>query len=137
MTQFTPNLIENLSPPSLSPQEPRMAAPVALNVLPISTPLQELDHLPFAGKGFQIKDTSIKESPLTLYCRYRDHYLNHAEKIGLRELGFPKYQFHRVHIFPEIVHYCHINYSPSQRALMTRDHTVLFTITDEFVNEIL
>ena len=114
-----------------------MAALVALNVLPISTPHRDLDYLPLADKDVQIKDTSIQESPLKLYCRYKYQHLNHADKIGLWESIFPMYQFPRVHIFPEIVHYCHMNYSLSQRAVMTPNHTLLFSTTVESINEML
>ena len=114
-----------------------MVAPIALNFMPISTPHRDLDHLPLADKDSQIKDTFVQESPLKLYSRYRDQYLNHVDKIGLWESGLPKYQFPRVHIFPMIVHYFHMNYSPSQRAVMTLDHTILFTITVESINEML
>lgn len=102
-----------------------MAAPIVMDVKPITTPHLDLDYLPLADKDFQIKDTSIHESPLKLYCRYRDQYRNHADKIGLWESNLPKYQFLEVHIFPEIVHYCHANCIPSQRAVMSPDQTIL------------
>ena len=92
-----------------------MATLIALNVMPISTPHRDLDHLPLADKDFQIKVTSIHESPLKLYYRYRDQYLNHADCIGLWESVLPKYQFPRVHIFLNIIHHCHMNYDPSQK----------------------
>ena len=59
LNQFEPNLTKNLLPPFLNPQEPRMDAPISLNVMPIMTPHRDLDHLPFADKDFQIKDTSV------------------------------------------------------------------------------
>lgn len=77
-----------------------MAALIAMDVRPISTPHLNLDHLPLTDKNFQIKDTSVRESPLKLYYQYRDQYLNHADKIGLWESHLPKYQFPEVHIFP-------------------------------------
>ena len=104
-----------------------MAAPVELNVLPISTPHRDLDHLLLADKDFQIKDISVEESPLKLCYRYKDQYLNHADIIGLWESNLPKYQFPSVHIFPEIVHYCHASYNPTLRAVMSPDQTILFT----------
>ena len=100
-----------------------------MDVRPISTPHLDLDHLPLADKDFQIKNTFVHEFPLKLYCQYRDQYLNHADKIGFWESNLPKYQFREVHIFLEIVHYCHENYIPSQRAVMSPNQTVLFTIT--------
>ena len=103
----------------MNPQEPRMVAPITLNVLPISTPHRDLDHLPLVDKDFQIKDTSVQESPSKLYCRYRYQYLNHEDKIGLWESGLTKYQFPRIHIFLEIFHYCHMNYSPTLRPVMS------------------
>jgi len=63
--------------------------------------------------------------------------LNQADKIGLWELDFPKYQFPRVHISPKIVRFFHMNYNPNQRVVMAPDHTVLFRITTESINEML
>ena len=90
-----------------------MASPIAMDVRPISTPHLHLDHLPLADKGFQIKYTTALESLLKVHCQSRDEYLNHADLIGLWDSNWPKYQFPQVHIFPEIVHYCHANYIPS------------------------
>lgn len=42
-----------------------------------------------------------------------------------------------MHIFPEIVHYCHINYDPIQKAVRTPDHVVLFISIVESINELL
>lgn len=42
-----------------------------------------------------------------------------------------------MHIFPKIVHYCNANYIPSQRAVMSPNQTILFTITAESINEML
>jgi len=114
-----------------------MEAPITLNVMPITTPHRDLDHLPLAEKDFQIKDTSFSKSPLKLFCKYRDQYLNHADSIGLLESGLPKYQFPRVHVFLEIVHYCHMNYDPIQRAVRSPDQSILFTITVESINQML
>ena len=114
-----------------------MATPVTMDVKPITTPRLDLDHLPLVDKDFQIKDTFVHESSLKLYCRYRDQYLNHADKIVFWESNLPKYQFHEVQIFLEIVHYCHANYIPSQRAVMSPNQTILFTITTESINEMI
>jgi len=89
-----------------------MIAPISMDIRPITTSHLDLYHLPLADKDFQIKDTAIRESPIKLYCRYRDQYLNQADQIGLWESNLLKYQFQKVHILPEIVHYCHTNYSP-------------------------
>jgi len=108
-----------------------------MDVYPITTPHLDLYHLPLADKDFQIKDTVVRESPIKLYCRYRDQHLNQDNQIGLWESNFPKYQFLEVHIFPEIIHYCHTNYSPSQISVMSQNQYVLFTITAESINETL
>ena len=132
-----PEKIENLPSPFLNPQELRMAAPISKAVRPISTPHLDLDHLPLADKDFQINDTYFLETPIKLYCRYRYHYLNHTDKIGLWESNFPRYQFLEVHIFPEIVCYCHAEYIPSQGEIMSPDQTILFTIAIESIHEML
>ena len=114
-----------------------MEAPVALNITPITTPHRDLDHLPLADKDFQIKDLTFDETPLKLYCRCRDNYLNNVDKIGLWESNIPKYQFPTVHIFPYIFHQCHANYNPILTAVMSPNQKVLFTITAKFINEML
>jgi len=96
-----------------------MAAPISMDVRPISTPHLDLDHLPLADRDFQIKDTSVHESPLKVHYQSRDRYLSQADEIGLWESNLSKYQFPRVHAFPEIVHYFHSNYVPSKRAVMS------------------
>lgn len=131
------NFPENPFPPSLNPQEPNMEALISLNVVPITTPHKDLDHVPLADKDFQIKDLTFKESPLKLHCRHRDNCLNHADKIGLWESNLSKYQFPSLHVFPKIVHYCQANYYPIMRAAMFPDQKVLFTITAESINEML
>lgn len=98
-----------------------MAAPVAMDVRPITTPHLDLDHLPLADKDFQIKDTSAYKVLLRLHCLSRDRYLNHSNGIGLWESNFPKYQFPQVHVSLEIVYMCHTCYIPSQRAIMSPD----------------
>jgi len=114
-----------------------MAAPITMDVKPITTPHLDLDHLLLTDKDFQTKETSVLQSPIKQYYRYRDQYLNQANKIGLWESDLPKYQFLEVHIFPEIIHYFQANYIPIQRAIMSPDHTILFTITVKSVNEML
>jgi len=60
-----------------------MAAPISMDVRPITTPHLDLDYLLLANKYFQIKDTYVHESPLKLYYRYRNQYLNNANKMPL------------------------------------------------------
>jgi len=60
-----------------------MEALIALNVMPIITPHRDLDDLPLADKYFQIKDTFVSKSPLKLFWKYRDQYLNQADSIRL------------------------------------------------------
>jgi len=114
-----------------------MATPITMDVRPITTPHLDLDHLPLANKDFQIIDTSEYEVFLKIQCLSKERYLNHSDDIGLWDSNFPKYQFPQVHIFPEIVHMCHACYIPSQRAIMSPDQKVLFTITTESINEML
>lgn len=94
-----------------------MEAPVTLNFMPMTTPHRDLDHLPLDDRDFQIKDLTFDETPLKIYCKYRDNSLKNADKIGLWESNLPKYQFPTVHIFPDIVHQCHVNYDPNMRVI--------------------
>jgi len=96
-----------------------MDTTIAMDVRPISTPHLDLDHLPLVDKDFKIKDTSVQESVLKVHCRSKDRYLNHVDEIGLWESNFPNYQFPKVHIFQEIVHYYHPKYIPSQRSVIS------------------
>jgi len=105
--------------------------------MPITTPHRDLDYLPLADKDFQIKDLTFDETALKLHCKYRDNYLYHADKIGPSESNLPKYQFPNVHVFLEIIHYCHANYDPTMRAVISPDQKILSTITAESINEML
>ena len=82
---------------------------MALNVAPLNAPHRELEYLPLVDKDFQIKDLLFSENPLRIYCRCRDNYLKGLDIIGLWESNLPRYLLPSVHIFPEIIHYCHDN----------------------------
>jgi len=114
-----------------------MEVPVALDSRSITTPHKDLDYLPLADKDFQIKDLTFDETSLKLHCRYRDNYLNHVDNIGLWESNLPKYQFQSVHVFLEIIHYCHANCDPVLNVVMSPDQKILFIIIAESINEIL
>ena len=96
-----------------------MEAPVALNVAPLNAPHRELDYLALVDRDFQIKDLSFSDSPLRIFFRCRDNYLNGLDTIGLWESNLPRYLFPSVHIFPEIVHFFHANYDPNQRLVLS------------------
>ena len=106
-----------------------MEVPVALNVAPLNAPHRDLDYLSLVDRDFQIKDLSFSESPLRIFCRCRDNYLNGLDMIGLWESNLPWYLFPSVHIFLEIIHFFHANYDPNQRAVLSPNQNVLFPIT--------
>ena len=91
-----------------------MEIPVALNVAPLNAPHRDLDYLSLVDRDFQIKDLVLSENPLRIFCYYRDNYLKGSEIFGLWESNLPMYLLPSVHIFPEIIHYCHENYDPNQ-----------------------
>ena len=98
-----------------------MAAPIAMDVRPITTPHLHLDHLPLVDKYFQIKDTTVLEPLLKVHCQSRNKFLNHVDEIGLWESNLPKYQFPQINIFPKIVHICYACYIPNHRTIMSHD----------------
>lgn len=53
----------------------------------------------------------------------------------LWESNFPKYLFSQVHLFLEIIHFCQAFYVPSQRAIVSLDQQVLFSINAESINQ--
>lgn len=110
---------------------------MTLNVVPITTPHQDLDYLPLVDRDFQIKDLTFDDFPLRLHCKYQYLYLNNVDSIGLWESNLPKYQFPSVHIFLDSVHQCHANYNPNLRVVMSPNQQTLFTITTESINEML
>ena len=87
---------------------------MALNVAPLNAPHRDLDCLPLADRDFQIKDLVLSDNPLRTFCRYRDNFINGSNIIGLWESNLPMYLLPSVHIFPELIHYCHANYDPNQ-----------------------
>ena len=114
-----------------------MEVPVALNFMPVKSPHKDLDYLPLADMDFQIKDLLLSENPLRIFFRCRDNYLNGSNIFGLWESNLPMYLLPSVHIFPELIHYCHANYEPDQRAVLSPSQSVLFPITAQSINEML
>ena len=114
-----------------------MEAPTTLNITPLNAPHRELEYLPLVDKDFQIKDLHFDESPLLSYCRCRDEYSKGQDLIGLWESNLPRYLIPLVISFPEIIHYCHSNYDPTQRAVISPDQSVLFHITPQAINAML
>jgi len=114
-----------------------MEAPTALNVTPLNAPHRDLDYLPLIDEDFQIQDLHFDESPRLSFCRCRDEYSKGQDLIGLWESNLPRYFIPTVHIFPEIIHYCHANYDPAQRAVLAPDRSVLFPITPQSINAML
>ena len=104
----------------MNPQEPEMEIPEALNVATLNAPHRDLYYLPLVDIYFQIKDLVLSENPLRIFCHCKDNYLKGADIFGLWESNIPMYLLPSVHIFPEIIHYCHENYDPNQRAVLSR-----------------
>jgi len=71
------------------------------------------------------------------HCWSKDRFLNHVDDIHLWESNFPKYTFLEVNPFPDIVHFSHAYYLPSQRAIVAPNHELLFTIIVESINQML
>ena len=114
-----------------------MEIPVALNVAPLNAPHRDLDYLPLAYRDFQVKDLVLSENPLRIFFHCRDNFINDSDIIGLWESNLPMYFLPSVHIFPELIHYCHANYHPSQRAVLSLSQNILFPITTQSINEML
>jgi len=96
-----------------------MASQTSLDVRPLQIPHLDIDHLALADKNFQIKDIASPAYLLKLHYLSKDRFLNQNDDIHLWESNFPKYLFPEVHPFPDIIHFCHACYIPSQRAIVT------------------
>ena len=110
---------------------------MVLNITPLNAPHRELEYFPLVDKDFQIKDLVFSESPLQIYCHCRDNYSKGLDTIGLWKSNLPRYLLPSVHIFPEIIHYCHANYDPNQRAVLSPNQNILFPITAQSINKML
>ena len=110
---------------------------MALNVAPLNAPHRDLDYLPLVDRYFQVKDLVLSENPLRIFFHCKDNYLKGSDIFGLWESNIPMYLLPSVHIFPEIIHYCHENYDPNQRAVFSLSQTILFPITAQSINEML
>ena len=114
-----------------------MASQTSLDVRPLQTPHRDIDHLALADRHFQINDIASHAYLLKLHCWSKDRVLNQNDDIHLWESNLPKYFFPEVHSFPDIIHFCHAYYIPSQRVIITHNQQVLFTITAESINQML
>lgn len=114
-----------------------MASQTSLDKRPLQTPQLDIDHLALADRDFQIKDIASPTYLLKLHCWSKGKNLNQNDDIHLWESNLPTYLFLEVHPFPQIIHFCQACYIPSQRAIVTPDQQVLFTITAESINQML
>ena len=110
---------------------------VALNITPLNAPHRELEYLPLVDKDFQIKDLVFSENSLQICFRCRDNYSKGLDTIGLWKSNLPRYLLPSVHIFPEIIHYCHANYDPNLRAVLAPNQSIIFSITAQSINTML
>jgi len=108
-----------------------------LNEKPLQTPHLDIDSLPLVDKYFQIKDISNSSHLLKLHCWSKDKFLNQNDDIHLWESNFPKYLFPQVYLFPKIIHFYQASYIPSERAIISPNQQILFTITTESINQML
>ena len=106
-----------------------MASQSTLDVRPLRTPHLDIDHLPLANRDFQIKIIVSHSHLLKLHSSSKDKFLNQNDDNHLWESNLPKYLFPQVYLFPEIIHFYQACYVPSQRAIISPDQHVLFTIT--------
>ena len=106
-----------------------MASKSILNEKPLQTPHLDVDHLLFSNRDFNIKDTVSPSHLLKLRCWSKDKFLNQNDDIHIWEINFPKYLFPQVYKFPKIIHLCQLCYIPSQRAIVSPNKQILFTIT--------
>jgi len=103
----------------------------------MQTPNLDIHCFALADKDFQIKDTISPSYLLKLHCWSKDKFSNQNDGIHLWDSNFPKYLFPKVHPFPEFIHFYLTCYIPSQRAIVTPDQQVLFTINAESINQML
>jgi len=97
----------------------------------VSTPHLDIDNLALVDRDFQIKYIATPSHLLKLNHWSKDIFVNHVNDVHLWESNLPKYIFLEVHPFPDIVHFCHARYIPSQRDIVSIDQQLLFTITLE------
>jgi len=107
-----------------------------INEKPLQTPHLDVDHVPLADKDFQIKDTISPSPLLQLHCWNKDKFLNQNDDNHLWEYNLPKYFVPQVYQFPEIIHLCQNCYIPSQRAIVSPNQQILFTIIAKSINQL-
>lgn len=110
-----------------------MVAPplVALNVAPLNAPHKELEWLPLADNDFEINDIMANTSHLEAFCEIGNNHRNKTDIFGIWESNMPMYYLPCVNVFRELIHQCHANYEPTQRAVMCPCGIILFYITPE------
>jgi len=112
-------------------------APIALNIAPLNAPHKELEWLPLVDREFQINNLIGDRPHLQAFCDIRNSYRSNTDVYGILESNIPMYYLPSVNVFPDLIHQCHANYEPTQRAVMAPSGTILFYITPESINEML
>jgi hypothetical protein len=103
----------------------------------ILPPHVDLDHIPLEHKDYKIIEPKCEFDFFELHFWLRYIFLDQSDEIGLWESNFPLYMFPQTFHFPELALKCQDHYLPGQRAIISSFGESLFTITPEFINQML
>lgn len=114
-----------------------MVSQVIVTVNPLQPSIIDVEHTPLADKDFKISDPVADFNLLELHYWSHDKFMDQVDDIHLWESNLPKYIFPQTFQFPEIIRLCQVNYLPIERAMLTHNKKILFTIIAESINQML
>ena len=104
---------------------------------PLIIPSLDLDHIPLADKDYRINETHCDCDFLELYCWLEDKNTNKTDEIGLWESNLPHYIFPLTFQAAEFTRRCQACYVLAQRAIISPTGDILFTITTQFIDQMM
>ena len=113
-----------------------MASQGIVTVNPLQPHAVDVEHTPLADKDLKIRDPITDFNLLELHYWSHDKFMDQADEIHLWESNFPKYVLPQTFQFPEII-LCQVNYLQNERALISHNKEILFTITTESIKFML
>lgn len=122
-----------MPPKSRTPKEKRNKS----NENPVLPPPIYMDHLPLIDLQYKIVETNCEFDLFQIHSWLKRKFLDQSDELNLWESILPQFTFPQTHHFPELVSWCQLSYLPSQKAIMSRNGEIMFTIIVEAISQML
>ena len=115
---------------------PALTAKSVVSVNPLQPPVAAEETLPFTDMDYKIVDPVVEFNLFEIHNWCYDKYLD-KDEMPILETHLSQYVVPLTHPGQDLVILCQKHYELDQRAIVNVDIEMLFTITEESINQLL